>query len=1047
MRLLKLTFAGIGPFPGEHTIDFESAEDSGLFLLEGPTGSGKSTIIDAITFALFNDVAGEKDSSKDRIRSDFCAPSDASFVRLTFSVPRGTYVVERTPQFLKPGNKSATPGKATLWRVDSESGVLEPVATKSNQVGAEMSQLLPLKKEQFLQTVVLPQGKFNTFLSAESGEREKVLRTIFGTEIYTLIIEKLKQQAHEYQKQIDASGASLVSAYESLQESISALKLNQPVPELETPDLGALKQYASPLLFSGSLDNLQAELAAHVQQLEDSVEKYSIAANEKMDTAKVRQDEATSAHEAGKRLVKLLKQREEAISHREALASQSTEIEKQRRSLQLAHRAELVQKALTREQRAETKQRTASEESKKKQTAWNQFFSSATGKKLTSLRPMVVARDEENLIELEPLSATVSCPETAEQLAGSGYLEQIAESLLTAKQVESEVASLEKQIKQAEVENGQQLDSLKELEAKLKQLPDQLTKAKELRESLTQQSSQVQALELTVDKLQEVEKLFKELGSTQTREAKAEKQFKTAEAALVEADAQKKLAQTIWEEGAAARLAKELDEGAPCPVCGSKAHPSPAEGQADSWEEDTYKAAQERLDKALAEWNQRKTELDTAKAQEAELRARIGERKAADTLTLLSEAQENLTRAHRAKEQLPEAEATQSRLEEASQKLATQISQLRGLSQAQTRKVKALTAQKETATKALSAWLSPFSKVSEAQKSLNQATEALSEYRKAEANQKQAENSLAEAQAESRSELLESPFKTTEEAQAARLTASKLTELEEAIKTYDADLAKTLGVLESEEIMALPKDITPPDLAELAEATQNAQKQYQETSSLAGTVVTLTQQAKQNTDRFQERFQELADYYKQNQELLRVSALAQGRGSENDESTSLSTYVLLSRLEDILAHANPILSQISGGRYQLARTHKESRQQSRSAGLGLEIIDHQTGHQRSTKTLSGGEGFYTSLSLALALSSVVTSEAGGINIETMFIDEGFGTLSPEYLDQVISELHKLSKGGTTIGLISHVKELQERIADRITIRTNMDGHSTLKVSF
>ena len=190
MKIRWLRIVGIGPFAGEHTVDFSAFEDSGLFLLDGPTGAGKSTLIDAITFALYGDVARTKDASKDRLRSNHISDSDPSEADLVFEVATGIYRVTRTPAYTPAGKKSQRNSKSTLTRVvedpDAPDGwrTVEPIASGPRDVGYEIPRIVGLDKDQFLQTIVLPQGKFSQFLNATSDAREQILRDIFDTQIY-----------------------------------------------------------------------------------------------------------------------------------------------------------------------------------------------------------------------------------------------------------------------------------------------------------------------------------------------------------------------------------------------------------------------------------------------------------------------------------------------------------------------------------------------------------------------------------------------------------------------------------------------------------------------------------------------------------------------------------------------------------------------------------------------------------------------------------------------------------------------------------------------
>ncbi|MFC2267847.1 MAG: AAA family ATPase, partial [Peptidiphaga sp.] len=219
MRIRRLELAGIGPFAAAYTIDFDALTAGGLFLLDGPTGSGKSTIIDAITWGLYGAVAGGRDSTDDRMRSTHAAPAAQSYVDLVFSVEAGTFRVRRTPQWTKPGNKNPTNATGKLWRLSEgavESGRLEAgevLETKAAGTSIEVARLIGLNREQFVQTIVLPQGKFADFLRLRSSERTALLEQIFDTGIYRRVAEELSRRANEGASEVaSARQAWLMSA-------------------------------------------------------------------------------------------------------------------------------------------------------------------------------------------------------------------------------------------------------------------------------------------------------------------------------------------------------------------------------------------------------------------------------------------------------------------------------------------------------------------------------------------------------------------------------------------------------------------------------------------------------------------------------------------------------------------------------------------------------------------------------------------------------------------------------------------------------------------
>ncbi len=299
MKIRWLRIVGIGPFAGEHTVDFSSFEDSGLFLLDGPTGAGKSTLIDAITFALYGDVARTKDASKDRLRSNHITDSDPSEADLVFEVATGIYRVTRTPAYTPAGKKSQRNSKSTLTRVvedpDAPDGwrTVEPIASGPRDVGFEIPRIVGLDKDQFLQTIVLPQGKFSQFLNATSDAREQILRDIFDTQIYVDFTKALVDAAASSKRGIEERRVAAIGAFERIRA------LNEALSEDTHTDAPGARERSAEVEEADQLDAGAEDSSAVTRWAEDACKR---AREAHAQTLRVAEAATATAREASRAL-------------------------------------------------------------------------------------------------------------------------------------------------------------------------------------------------------------------------------------------------------------------------------------------------------------------------------------------------------------------------------------------------------------------------------------------------------------------------------------------------------------------------------------------------------------------------------------------------------------------------------------------------------------------------------------------------------------------------------------------------------------------------
>ena len=1034
MRLHRLEFTAIGPFAGHEVIDFTAFDDSGIFLLEGPTGAGKSTIIDAIAFALYGDVARQKDASKDRLRSDLAPASLRSEVDLVFETSAGIHRVHRAPTYTPKGRKSARNEPATLVRVvedpASEDGYRTVAALErgNRQVDPEIRRLVGLSKEQFLQTVVLPQGKFAEFLTATSQEREGVLRDIFDTRVFQDLQFRLVAEGQRSRARVEEAEEGARRAFEVLEAAALALGAESspdaaariipssvltPHPPAGVDPLGddpeaALERAAS---LEASASALHQAAAAALPMLAAAA-KEAAEGLEAARTLNARLDERAGLLEASARL-------DERRPQIEALRAERADATRSARVIPALDAAEASEIAFDSaveglsaalDALRPTRPELSASPAGGPDPAWSQDLHARLKEATASLtEDRARIRD---LVELEG-----SLPERRAGLADS--------------------RSLLSELHDASSALGARIDaaprSIADLEARR-------SRALAERSALADAPSRAESLALRLARARTIPAL--RLG----REARLAEEAEALEAARG-AGLAARAAHEAWLANTGAALADALEEGAPCPVCGSLEHPRPATppGGAPISKErvEELDAAKQRADEALV--SARRASIDAesalcaaiegAEGDADELEERLDAARAeisrADELgSEISRLEEELVRA---REELDAHRAEATRLTSEIATLDAEVAQAAARLDEDEARCRAA-AQGARSLAALDA------RLSEELETLDAVSGALVEWDRA-------RRSLDSARAAALAALDEAGFTAdgsgAEAARALVRTRARLEEIDAAVTDFDARVLSIGQGLASERLRGL-ESASRVDLSPLEGALEEAERKRDLAQHRLGFLEGGRDRVLEAAGVFRSARSGLDAARAEAGPIRRLAGIADATSKENLVATPLSAWVLVSRLDEVLSAANPRLLAISSGRYELISTPDDGTS-SRKSGLGLKIIDHDTEESRSTLTLSGGETFYTSLALALGLADVVASEAGGIELRTMFIDEGFGSLDAATLDLVMTQLHALRDSGRTVGVISHVEEMARQIPDQIRIRPGGRAGSTLSV--
>ena len=1022
MKIRWLRITGIGPFAGEHTVDFSAFEDSGLFLLDGPTGAGKSTLIDAITFALYGDVARTKDASKDRLRSNHISDSDPSEADLVFEVATGIYRVTRTPAYTPAGKKSQRNSKSTLTRVvedpDAPDGwrTVEPIASGPRDVGYEIPRIVGLDKDQFLQTIVLPQGKFSQFLNATSDAREQILRDIFDTQIYVDFTKALVDAAASSKRGIEERRVAAVGAFERVRA------LNDALSEDAHTDAPGSEERAAEAEEAAQLDAGAEDASAVRRWAQDACDR---AREAHAQTLRVAEVATASAREASR-----------ALSEGRALAE--AQAEHARVSAKLAELTASQEAVASDRERARQARRALAVAPFDAAVAEASARLESAGDQVAALSPAL--GDEASV---QPAALT---PEDVSALGERAQAQRdeasrTRGSLEEALAVERSLPQARAQIESLRSRREQALARIASIEAEREELPGRIEQATEaLRlmradaDTLPEAASALRAINERLDASMQADLLRSALlgASDELREATATAKLANAAAADTH---------DLWIAQSASALARELEEDTPCPVCGSTEHPSPApvaDGEITREQVAELDQARDRAEGALRDAQARHQDLVRRIAQ-------LNEVAGAPTPTLETERD-------RAAEIVATLEALGPQIAEIEAALAQERARLDGLtdSLASAREAAASLAstcqERESALSAaltrVDAERADFVSLGERAAALDERAHRAAALAGACADWDNARAALAQAR-RALADALEEQGLEADSWRTLLLPLPQVESLEARVAAHEKALFAAREALASERLThaaAAPA----PDLEALTETARKAEEDAAGAARASGILEQHCAQLEAARTSLEGALDALARAREQAGPIRRLADIAMASGPENLASTPLSAWVLIARLEEVLAAANPRLAAISSGRYELASVPDDGTA-SRKSGLGLAIIDHDTDAMRSPRTLSGGETFYTSLALALGLADVVSAEAGGVELRTMFIDEGFGSLDSHTLSLVMAQLQALRSAGRTVGVISHVEEMATQIADQIQVRPLPEGGSTLSV--
>ncbi|MEB7504584.1 SMC family ATPase [Arthrobacter koreensis] len=1052
MRIHRLEMQAFGPFADRQTVDFDALGEQGLFLLNGPTGAGKTSVLDAICFALYGSVPGARQEAR-KLRSDHAAPGVVPEVVLDFSAGERRFQVVRSPQWERPAKRAGSARgtvteQARTLLSERVHGEWVQKTTRNDEAAAEIQALLGMSREQFTRVVMLPQGDFAAFLRADATSRAELLQRLFGTWRYEEIEQQLKAEADEAKAQLASAQASadlLRARARSEVERCAKLVLSpdgsgpdflqgllpgtepagtEPTgtePAGETGDARAAADSPGPT-DSAWLSAVRSGLTAHLTFLRDA---------QKSTSERFRQAEE-SLHRIEARRARGLALLQLEADEREHAARFEASLP-QRRALEAHVRAEGLRGYLDSLASAEAGvERTL----KAAQASLEELVEAAGAAGLKDLVPAYRPDSDgpdSTLPEAEALALLED--HTAKEISAAENALADAERAAALGQLAAREQAREEQLRAEAAAAG---DTAGNYRAEKEELGAALP-------SLRARAGAMEAARRRMEEATRIQEVIR--GYTAARAAAAASAEAAAGAREVYQDARGKwqdLLQLRLDQ-AAAELASTLTPGSDCPVCGSASHPSPAplpEGRELVTREEEAAARTATAD-AEKIWEGARAAAEADASRAAALHAQGGDSDPEEARSAGEQAAGELRAAEQAAEELGDTEERLQEIEaELSRLEASRSSLLQEAAQAQARAAAAAEEKAEllrrgsgetSGPEALSALLEALGlvrRLTAAARTALQAARQAGEFRLDAA--KALEGALGGT-----------GFEDTDAARAALLPGPEAQELRSGIEALDAEAARLALRRENEDALAsLDSDGVPeamPNEEDVAEASEAAEAARREVSAAAVQVELLAGSAEALADLAEQLAQAEAETepLRQRHELLQsVSDTARGNG-ENNYRMALSTYVLAARLEQVAAAATERLAAMTGGRYSLV--HDDSKSGNRRAGLGLHVIDDWTGIRRDTSTLSGGESFMASLALALGLADVVQQESGGTSMETLFVDEGFGSLDEEALEQVMDALEGLRDGGRMVGLVSHVAEMKQRISAQLQITRGRNG--------
>ncbi|WP_445487224.1 AAA family ATPase [Niallia sp. 03133] len=1039
MRPLKLTMQGFGPYAGSETIDFNVLGNRTMFVISGKTGSGKTTIFDGISYAIYGKASGE-DRNGPELRSQFAPNSLLTEVSLEFKLRNERYLIIRSPQQEKKkdrGDGFTTIGaKAELFIYD-EDGEQKVIASSIREVDEKVKEIMQIDSNQFRQILMIPQGEFRKLLTSDSKEKEMILQKLFRTEMYKRIEEKLKVHSSKLKKSVELQ---LFRRNTALQ-SITSLYIE----DLQTHllDNGENDVILLPLL--------EKEINAMEKKLEE-LQKTLDDKNKRRDNVRQQLFEAES-------ILKQLQLRDSLGEKKQELFEKQDFYQKLEDSVQLAQKADL----LTKQEEICHHLKKQIDASEKEKYHLNDLIEKEKANWLGAEKQFKIEEKKEE--ERKKLTDHIS------------YLKSIEKDVQLFSEKETKVKQLALILKNAEAKKRQLQGSKKENEALFLVLNEEKRQFEANKITYLENKEKLMTLHYILEKTEKYKGLAKKYSSLHTQIA--EKQI-IVEKIRSRFNDGKVLLETMESEWLAAQsylLAEKLQKDEPCPVCGSTDHPRMANSAVvHITNDEDVKSARADLLQLEKEKSEAESILMTLQTQQTflqedqnasmeEIRKNLPDYSALNSETMNRKLESEVEALKKEQIQLMEAEKKVIKTEEEIRKIEQRLSAIQEEADKNSLEIQENSirlAEQKTTLDSMKSMIPDYLrdvaqyikekdhakvKLKRLEESYKKAQDALQETKdslqKATIKREGTVASITRLEENMKSEraiFLES-MRTQGFANYSAYTQAKLPEEEsdkrmKNIRLYHEEYRSVCD--RYQDLLDSLKNVKKPDIVLLKKKVEDIEKSI---SQVQQEYTNLMVKKRDNEDvrnqvlAINKEIKQLEEEYKLLGHLYDIT-----RG-QNTYRITFERYVLASFLDEILQAANMRLIKMTSGRYQLLRKTDRSKGNVQS-GLELLVYDQYTGQERHVKTLSGGESFKAALSLALGLADVVQQYAGGVSLETMFIDEGFGTLDPESLDQAIETLMDIQSSGRLVGIISHVPEIKERMEMHLEVIAGQTGSKT-----
>lgn len=1088
MILHNLEFEAFMAYPKRQEINFDTLNNAGVFLLNGPTGAGKTTILDAICYALYGETSSDRESAK--LHSTYAAHSGTKpRVLLDVTLHGKRLRIDRTPAYNKPITRGARKGqmreesaKATLAELapgadPSDEKAWTPISSSVAEVNRTIAERTHLTKEQFLKVVLLPQGQFAQFLKSKPKERKELLKKMFPVEHYEQLFDALLEESKKAQQDVAQDENTQRGYLERARVEMLALQALLDAVDTEAEGTDTEGSAVEGFVEAGEdPENLTAE-SVTAETLDAWVAGGVERARETSTREKQEQQRLTDEADRNTRLLAERAQLQADWREYEQLCERRTRLT-ERADEHKAQREELAQARAAAPLHAQYAQVHAESQALAAREQEHSACASALEENGRAL--LAALRDEETSADVTfPEETTFAALPNLEPADQENQLEALLDTLRALQKKDAQLteeeaaaAALLKQAHSLEQDKSRAEKMLSDLTAQAEQLAEELagystadeertlaahlvTEAQQKHDAAQQMQQKLDAASAAVAEAQKQSK------RTATAEQKAQEKWQASAQQALAATEEFKNLQVLRLAQASSLLARELKDGEPCAVCGSVEHPAPAqiaEGE-QLVERADLDAAKEREDKAHKQARTHELAKDRAtkahqEASEALAAARTqyetlaaqGECDVEQTAAQLQQAQTCLAQAQ---SRVTARDGVLAKVERVRVELQKAQEALRTIEGAA---VEAQTRHRDAAARceAAAAQLAP----ARAAVGFAQRVEAVEGYRAAHQRLARAVLLLGQvreryalAAAAAQRLLAESSFESAELAQAAVRTPERVDALEQAVAAYELEHARLLEGFGREAIVAVAARVAageqaPDDLQGVREQVEQLRAAVHRLTLREGERESLLRSLQALRGEYAAFRAKTAQRYDRAQMLTNLAAAARGDTLGGYEhQVDLVSYVLGAEFERILQSASLHLDRMSEGRYGMVFSDHRAKGSRSGGGLNLEITDTWTGEPREASSLSGGESFLASLSLALGLAEVVQANNGGIELDTLFIDEGFGTLDAETLDMVMGTIESLRDSGRTIGLISHVEEMKNRIPAQIVVEKGQNGSS------